>query len=430
MTVGCAQCHDHKYDPIPTKDYYSLLGVFRSTQTAEHALVDPTEVKRYEDQKKRIDDLKEILADYLADQTKQLVDLLARDTSRYLVAAWKNIEDPSLDKETQNRWKEYLDNRTDKEHPYLKSWYEVVDSKPTEAQVRSEAERYQKFLLELLDEAKEVDDKNYVAFGGKKGQKNENTRQYTNIVSLPVLKFYQWREIANGPYNIDGFRAPAGVLFYNAKQIRRFLGGLSKAYVEKLEAEIKDLEKDLPQMYPFVHAVKESAQPADVRVAIRGDNKTLGEVAPRRFLQVLREGEPAPFKQGSGRAQLAEAIVDPKNPLTARVMVNRIWQHHFGRGIVRTPSNFGRMGERPTHPELLDYLASRFIETNWSMKAIHREILLSNTYAMSTANPAAEKDPDNKLLSRFELKHRLDMETLRDSVLAVSGKLDTKIGGA
>ncbi|MBM3764159.1 MAG: DUF1553 domain-containing protein [Acidobacteria bacterium] len=430
MTVGCAQCHDHKYDPIPTKDYYSLLGVFRSTQTAQHALVDPAEVKRYEDQKKKIDDLKEILADYLADQTKQLVDLLARDTAKYLVAAWKNVEDPALDKETQKRWKEYLDNRADKEHPYLKSWYEVVDSKPTEAQVRAEAERFQKFLLELLDEAKEVDDKNYVAFGGKNGQKNENTRQYTNIVSLPVLKFYQWREIANGPYNIDGFRAPAGVLFYNAKQIRRFLGGLSKAYVEKLEAEIKDLEKDLPPMYAFVHAVKEAAKPADVRVAIRGDNKTLGEVAPRRFLQVLCEGEPAPFQQGSGRAQLAEAIVDPKNPLTARVMVNRIWQHHFGRGIVRTPSNFGRMGERPTHPELLDYLATRFIETNWSMKAIHREILLSNTYAMSTANPAAEKDPDNKLLSRFELKHRLDMETLRDSVLAVSGKLDTKIGGA
>jgi len=110
-------------------------------------------------------------------------------------------------------------------------------------------------------------------------------------------------------------------------------------------------------------------------------------------------------------------------------MVNRIWQHHFGRGIVRTPSNFGRMGERPTHPELLDYLAARFIETNWSMKAIHREILLSNAYAMSTANTAGDKDSDNKLLSRFELKHRLDMETLRDSVLAVSGKLDAKIGG-
>ena len=114
----------------------------------------------------------------------------------------------------------------------------------------------------------------------------------------------------------------------------------------------------------------------------------------------------------------------------SRVIVNRIWQYHFGRGIVRTPSNFGRMGERPTHPELLDYLAARLVESGWSIKAIHREILLSAAYAQSTANPAAaEPDPDNKLLARFDLQHRLDMETLRDSVLAVSGKLDLKLGG-
>ncbi|MBM3785631.1 MAG: DUF1553 domain-containing protein [Acidobacteria bacterium] len=430
LTVGCAQCHDHKYDPIPTKDYYSLLGVFRSTQTAQHPLVDAEQVNRYEDQKKKIDGLKEILNDYLAEQTKQLVDLLARDTARYLFAAHTGAPaEGGLDPETLDRWKTYLANRQDKEHPYLKPWYDVIDSKPGAPAVKEAAEKYQKFLLELLDESKEVDDKNYVAFGGRKGIKDERTRQYTNIVALPVLKFYQWREIANGPYNIDGFRAPAGVLFYNAKEIRRFLGGVSKMYVEKLEDEIKALEKDLPPMYPFVHAVKEGAKPADVKVAIRGDTKTPGEVAPRRFLQVLCEGEPEPFRQGSGRRQLAEAIVNPANPLTARVIVNRIWQHHFGRGIVRTPSNFGRMGERPTHPELLDYLANKLVESNWSLKAIHREILLSKTYGLSTEAANTEQDPDNKLLSRFDLKHRLDMETLRDSVLAVSGALDRTTGG-
>jgi hypothetical protein len=111
------------------------------------------------------------------------------------------------------------------------------------------------------------------------------------------------------------------------------------------------------------------------------------------------------------------------------VLVNRVWQHHFGKGIVRTPSNFGRMGERPTHPELLDYLAADFVANGWSIKKLHRKIVLSSTYALSTGSNL-DSDPDNRLLSHFDLKHRLDMETLRDSVLAVSGKLDTTVGGA
>ena len=428
LTAGCAQCHDHKYDPIPTKDYYSLLGIFRSSEVYEHPLVSAVEVDRYNSVKKKIDALKETLTDFLAEQTKQLTDLLARDTARYLVAAWKGVkEEPGLDTETLAHWNKYLSD-ANKEHPYLKPWYELLAKNPTETQVRQEAERYQQFVLDLLDEAKEVDDKNYVAFGGKKGLKNETTRQYTNIVSLPVLKFYQWREIANGPYNIDGFRAPAGVLYYGPKEIDRWLAGIAKAYVEKLRGEIKELEKGLPAMYPFLHAMKDAAKPADVKVAIRGDNKTLGEVAPRRFLQVLCDGESTSYKEGSGRAQLAGDIVGTASPLTARVMVNRIWQYHFGKGIVATPSNFGRMGERPTHPELLDYLAADFISNGWSIKKLHRKILLSNTYALATTT-SPESDPDNKLLSHFTLKHRLDMETMRDSLLAVSGKLDSQIGG-
>jgi hypothetical protein len=428
LTVGCAQCHDHKYDPIPTKDYYSLLGIFRSTEKTEYPLVPRAEVEAYKAQEKKIDALKEVLNDYLADQTKQLTDLLARDTARYMMAAWKDVgEEPGLDAETLSRWKKYLSDKN-KEHPYLKPWYDLLASEPTEVQALAEAQRYQQFILDLLEEAKEIDDKNYVAFGGKKGLKDERTRQYTNIVSLPVLKFYQWREIANGPYNIDGFRAPAGVLYYGAKEIDRFLGGIAKAYVEKLRGEIAELKKDLPPLYPFLHALKDSEKPADVRIAVRGDPNTPGEVAPRRFLQVLCDGEPALYLKGSGRAQLAEAIASEKNPLTARVIVNRIWQFHFGKGLVRTPSNFGRMGERATHPELLDYLAADFIKNGQSIKKLHRTIVLSSTYGQATAS-SPEADPDNKLLSHFELKHRLEMEAVRDSLLAVSGKLDRSIGG-
>jgi len=425
LTVGCAQCHDHKYDPIPTKDYYSLLGVFKSTQSNQYPLVEQVEVERYKARKKKVDDLKEILSDYLAEQTRQLTDLLARDTAKYLVAGWKNKAE-GLDEETFKRWQTYLAD-TSKEHPYLNGWYALLKTQPKEAQVKAEAEKYQNFVLELLDEAREIEDKNYVAFGGRKGQKNENTRQYTNIVSLPVLKFYQWRELAYKPYVTDGFKAPGGVYFYDAKQIDRFLGGFAKTYVQKLRAEIQAAESELPAMFPFLHSVKDTDKPADINVALRGDPKTPGEIAPRRFLQALCPDEPKLFLEGSGRAQLAEAIVN--HPLTARVIVNRVWQYHFGKGIVRSASNFGRMGERPSHPELLEEVAARFIANGWSLKKLHREILLSDTYARATA-ANVDADPDNRLLAHFPLQHRLDMEVLRDSVLSVSGQLDSKVGGA
>src|SRR5262249_22337001 len=145
----------------------------------------------------------------------------------------------------------------------------------------------------------------------------------------------------------------------------------------------------------------------------------------------LCDGEPAHFKKGSGRLEFAESIASPKNPLTARVMVNRIWKMHFGQGIVRTPSNFGQLGERPTHPQLLDYLASRLIESGWSIKALEREILLSSTYQLSTDHSDANfaKDPENRLLWRANLRLRLEAEELRDSLLAAAGKLDLTMYG-
>src|SRR2546425_1239469 len=197
-----------------------------------------------------------------------------------------------------------------------------------------------------------------------------------------------------------------------------------------MRAELKELKAALPPHYPFAHAIKDSAAPKNLRVQKGGQPENLGEEAPRAFLSVLCDGEPAPFHEGSGRRELAEAIANPKNPLTARVMVNRIWQGHFGQGIVRTSSNFGRMGERPSHPELLDYLASRFIANGWSMKAMHREIMLSSTYLLSAdySEASFKSDPDNRLLWRAN-RRRLDVESLRDSLLLVSGELDGDAGG-
>ena len=147
-------------------------------------------------------------------------------------------------------------------------------------------------------------------------------------------------------------------------------------------------------------------------------------------MSILAASEPLAFSQGSGRLELARAVASPDNPLTARVIVNRLWQQHFGRGLVATPSNFGAMGERPTHPELLDYLARRLVTSGWSLKALHREILLSATYRQTSAADmrSSDLDPENKLLSRMH-RRRLDVEACRDALLTVAGNLDNTVGG-
>jgi hypothetical protein len=164
-------------------------------------------------------------------------------------------------------------------------------------------------------------------------------------------------------------------------------------------------------------------------VLVRGNAATPGAKVPRRFLAALG-GDRATFRQGSGRLELARAIADAGNPVTARVMVNRVWQHHFGRGLVGTDSNFGELGERPTHPELLDWLARRFVQGGWSLKSLHREILLSSTYQQSSRfdSQGFTRDPGNTLLWRMN-RRRLDVEAWRDAMLVVAGRLDPAIGG-
>ena len=188
----------------------------------------------------------------------------------------------------------------------------------------------------------------------------------------------------------------------------------------------------------FAYAMAESAKPADARVQRRGDPTNLGPVVPRRFLAVLGGRDRPPVAKGSGRRELAAALTDPKNPLTARVLVNRVWQHHFGRGLVATPSDFGTRGSAPSHPELLDWLARRFVEDGWSIKTLHRRIMLSRTYRMASRQadgpvPRAEEqarqaDPQNVWLAHFN-RRRLDAEGLRDAILWLGGDLELGPGG-
>jgi hypothetical protein len=210
-----------------------------------------------------------------------------------------------------------------------------------------------------------------------------------------------------------------------------------KDELAKLTKELHDLKANPPAPIPFAHGVQEGGVPDspqaglhDVRVHVRGSYARLGDLVPRHFPLILGGDKSANIKDGSGRLQLAQWLVKPDHPLTARVMVNRIWQHHFGEGLVRTPSNFGKLGEKPSNPDLLDYLAGQFIEGGWSIKKMHRSMLLSATYQQSTtATPDAQKmDADNRLFSRMN-RQRLEAEAVRDSLLAVAGKIDLKLGG-
>jgi hypothetical protein len=190
-----------------------------------------------------------------------------------------------------------------------------------------------------------------------------------------------------------------------------------------------DKKKKVPLKLPAVHAIKDSPNVVTMKVHVRGNPATLGDDAPRKFLSILDSHDKV-FARGSGRLELAEAVASKDNPLTARVMVNRIWQHHFGKGLVRTPSNFGQLGERPTHPELLDHLATRFIQSGWSIKAMHRAIMLSATYQQASGadSHSSDIDGDNKLLWRMN-RRRLEVEAWRDAMLAVSNTLDPAVGG-
>jgi len=204
----------------------------------------------------------------------------------------------------------------------------------------------------------------------------------------------------------------------------------SSEQLNALRAELDLLKKSSPPKPAMACGVTDGPE-VKQRVFIRGNADNPGEEAPKQFPRMLAGDHQEPITSGSGRRELAEWLADPAHPLTARVMVNRLWQYHFGYGLVRTPNNFGKMGEAPTHPELLDYLAKRFVAGDWSVKNMHRLIMLSSAYQMSSLATKQEMDldPDNRLLSHFN-RRRLDAEEIRDGLLAIDGSIDLTMGGS
>jgi hypothetical protein len=228
------------------------------------------------------------------------------------------------------------------------------------------------------------------------------------------------------------------------KKLQQAVGDFEKVHEKELAArnrkfrdELRALQRKVDQLRvthpgspPQAMVLVDAPAPVQPVVFLRGNPNNRGEAVPRQFLGVLSGDKRQPFQEGSGRLEMARAIASKDNPLTARVMVNRLWLHHFGQGLVRTPGDFGSRGEPPTHPQLLDWLAATFMENGWSVKKMHRLIVLSAAYQQSsTVRPQAlAVDPDNRLWSHAG-RRRLDFESLRDSLLAAAGRLDTRSGG-
>jgi hypothetical protein len=227
----------------------------------------------------------------------------------------------------------------------------------------------------------------------------------------------------------DFLHAAAKRLEKKPNEVEAVLEEESKRELAALRTQLEELKKSAPPPYETAHCLQEAGN-ADMPVALRGDLRKPGEMVPRRFLEIIAGKEPPPFTEGSGRLELARSVVAGNNPLTARVIVNRVWGWHFGEPLARTPSNFGTLGEKPTHPELLDWLSADFMEHGWSLKRLHRQILLSSTWQMSSRfdKEKFSRDGDNRLLWRMNPR-KLEAEAWRDSLLAITGELEREPGG-
>ena len=411
LTVACARCHDHKYDPIPTKDYYSLYGVFEAGADRLVALgPEPSDVEfqkrvaKYRDtMKKRRDEasskLRARVADYLAAQL---------ELQKYPEEGFDQIlsADDILPGSVR-RWRDFLNRSSHSFDPIFAPWHALSKTTP---------ENFEAALAPLRDKLNPIVARE---FGTAPKDLREAAERYGRIFAAPDD---QLRAFLNDP------NSPTFVPDTDIINNENYFSTSACEELWKLQGEIERWlirEKNPP---PYARVVVDREPEHEPRVFIRGNPARPGDTVKRQFPAVVAGPNRHPFEHGSGRLELAQAIANPQNPLTARVMVNRIWQGHFGAGLVRTPSDFGLRADPPSHPELLDWLALELIKSGWSMKAIHRLILLSATYQQSSLATPPAYDPENRLLSHFT-RERLDFEAMRDSMLAASGELDSKIGG-
>ena len=479
LTLACARCHDHKFDPISTADYYSLAGFFYSSRildkfaapTAGEALMRIGLLSADEQQRRN-----DLLAQIAAIDAKLAGGLTPLSQKRENIAGkpglvgWtvSGADNPSLTINTTADAQKFititLPGKAVCVHPGPKQvvtavWQSPLAGKVTVTARLSDADGN---CGNGIDWSLRHGSKQLAGGSIDNGQSGEMPSIEADVQSGELLRLV----IApRGEYSCDStqvefvvreaggesrtwdlraalvdspFELPQSLDL--ARTAMTVCSGDSEAFNDKLPdkqpliAERERLNRELPELVQC-QGLQDGGIPGtayegfrDARIHVRGSYARLGELAPRQFPALF--DAPAPTVEGSGRLQLAEWIASPDHPLTARVIVNRVWQHHFGAGIVRTPNNFGKLGDPPTHPELLDWLANWFVEHGWSLKELHRLICTSATYQQSCQADAAawQADPDNRLFSRAS-RRKLSAEELRNALLVAGGRLDRQLGG-
>lgn len=450
ITAGCARCHDHKYDPIPTEDYYSLYGVFASSEEPANLplIGEPLDQAAHEEFKQKMAEFAADLDKFEREESTKLQHNVRQNTVAYLLknVASKNEIPPEhrgsygkheIRGQLVKRWNKYLKEQAKPEHAVWGPWARL--SKMTPEQLTAEANTqlsqlqqqggFNSVIVEKLlgRELKSMNEVALVYGEAFKEIENEVHALAERSASLNNPDKEQLRAV------LYGEQSPVQMSHEEWKKL--FDRGVRNGQRQRIAKQDK-FRAMSPGAPPRAMVMNDKAKPFEPQVFIRGSAGRKGKKVPRQFFQILEQKERQPYQTGSGRLELAQKIISPDNPLTARVFVNRVWMLHFGNGIVRTPSDFGTRSEEPTHPELLDYLAWQFIHGGWSVKDLHRLIVNSATYQQSGSGQVAggeqklgaKVNPENTLLWEMP-RRRIEFEAMRDSMLAASNRLDARHGG-
>ncbi len=424
MTIGCVRCHDHKFDPLKQTDYYALAAIMKSTQTFgdsmtgvikhwnEHEFA--TEEEKIE--LKRLDaeiaKRNSAASTFKSQATTKLRAAIQAKAAEYLAAATQFAPDAPLTivqevaalQELHPRVLHHcrLHLKYNKETPFFSKWHELSRRGDSADAVHSHYKSLFNEVETTLAEKKKADPKSTTLDDPRLEEARSALNDTSGFLAIP-------------PKPEFAFDQPTLQEYYRLMEAARLF-----------ESSAADA--------PAVMGVTDGTVLTSFPIHIRGSHLNLGVAVNREFPEVMRTSRVRPIfsNQQSGRLELARWMAHTQHPLTARVYVNRIWRWHFGAGIVRTTENFGRLGDRPTHANLLDWLARYMMENGWSTKQLHRLILRSSVYQMSVLHPNAkagqEIDPDDRWLWKFRMQ-RLESEQVRDSILSVSGRLDMSLGG-
>jgi hypothetical protein len=453
LTVACARCHDHKYDAIPTADYYSLYGVFASSEPPlELPLIGrPDEKRPASDSDRQAAKKRSELREFLDGQYKLLATAARERTPDYLVHAATTAPDPletaifflslapeDLRPQIVARWRRYLAQHDRPDDPVFGPWHDLMAlaerdfaaatsdfiARWTGRPVGTKSGQLNPLVAEMLLR-RPIHSKADVAraYGDLIKQIDEQARNAAHSAGSGSTSD-AWRQIHAilADHESPAYFPKSQTYYYMSRGEKDGFGG-------KL-TELDRMAVKAPHDPPRAMVLLDAEELVDPRVFIRGNPAQPGDRVPRQFLRALAGPARQPFAHGSGRLDLARAITAPGNPLTGRVIANRVWMHHFGEPLVSTPSDFGTRSTAPSHPALLDYLAMQLQESGWSLKALHRAIMLSATYQQASFDRPAcrQADPENRLFWRYP-RRRLDLEAMRDTLLAVSGRLESRMFG-